>query len=181
MNEENRLEKNKTRRMIFNHILQYPGVEYSILKRVINIPESTLRYHLQYLEKHNKILNRHQQGKRCFFPSTDVSLSEKEPFIDQTIRNQSSVLKIIKRSPGITQKELIQSTRLKRSTISSIVNRLNSQQLIRCVRQGKNTTYYHVNEKDQKQELLRKLVVKLVNNEIDENTFNMLKNYLEEA
>jgi len=41
------------RREIYNHILQSPGLHERELSRKLNIPLSTLNYHLKYLKKRN--------------------------------------------------------------------------------------------------------------------------------
>jgi predicted transcriptional regulator len=50
--EKNELLELETRRRIYNSILKCPGVHISDLSRKLDMPRSTLVYHLKYLEKH---------------------------------------------------------------------------------------------------------------------------------
>lgn len=43
------------RNKIFNHISKNPGLHFNEMSRTINIPKSTLHYHLDYLQKKNII------------------------------------------------------------------------------------------------------------------------------
>ena len=56
------------RKMIYTHILTYPGVSYITIKNIFNLPDDTLRYHLKYLEKADRILADKENGKRCYYP-----------------------------------------------------------------------------------------------------------------
>ena len=50
MDEELAL-KLETRRKIYTHILKAPGLHEREISRVLNIPLSTLDYHIQFLNK----------------------------------------------------------------------------------------------------------------------------------
>jgi len=45
----------KIRRQIYQFILKYPGFHFSEISRKLNVPKTTLNYHLSYLEKHGFI------------------------------------------------------------------------------------------------------------------------------
>jgi predicted transcriptional regulator len=61
--------ENKIRRMIFNLIVEYPGVSLNTIKNVFELTESGIRYHLNYLEKNNKISSSMERGIKCYFPT----------------------------------------------------------------------------------------------------------------
>ena len=41
--------EHRTRKVVFNYISDNPGVTFSAIRRVYDLSESTLRYHLRYL------------------------------------------------------------------------------------------------------------------------------------
>ena len=55
MEEQKIIQNNENRKMIYNHIMAHPGVAFVVLRRVFDLNKSTLRYHLNYLEKNQKI------------------------------------------------------------------------------------------------------------------------------
>ena len=55
MNKDKEKLEHYLRKMIYNHIKEYPGVSFSTLKKVYDLNDSTLRYHLKYLERNEKI------------------------------------------------------------------------------------------------------------------------------
>ncbi len=67
----------KTRKMIYSHILNYPGVSYITLKNIFHLTASTLRYHLEYLAKADRILIDLEDGKRCYYPLKDELVDSK--------------------------------------------------------------------------------------------------------
>ena len=47
--------ENETRKLVYDHIMAHPGVSFIVLKSVLKLNDSTLRYHLNYLERSKKI------------------------------------------------------------------------------------------------------------------------------
>ena len=62
---------NKLRKIIYNHILAYPGESYNRLKNIFELTDGALRYHLGYLEKNRKISSDLAKGTRCYYPHHD--------------------------------------------------------------------------------------------------------------
>ena len=54
--ENKSILKLEKRRKIYNYILKYPGVHLSELSKKLDIPKTTLFYHLNYLKKHELVL-----------------------------------------------------------------------------------------------------------------------------
>jgi predicted transcriptional regulator len=179
MSENDTVLGNRTRKLIYNHILSYPGISYSKLRSIFDIPESTLRYHLRYLERKKEIDSSVVNGRRYFNPTEHAILLDDKSGFGKLTTTQVKALNAIKRHPGITQKELVERTGKKRITITNCVKKLIKLQMVRKVRDGRNVHYYHVTEEEVREALLRKLVIKLVNREIDEKRFLVLKNFIE--
>ena len=60
MISKNEIFELETRKRIFNFIKDHPGFHRRELERVLNIPFSTLTYHVRYLEKNELIEVRKQ-------------------------------------------------------------------------------------------------------------------------
>jgi predicted transcriptional regulator len=73
-NKSENMKKNdilniENRRIIFNHILNNPGMHFRKIQRDLKIPKTTLDYHLNYLKKHGFLEILNQQGYLRYYPS----------------------------------------------------------------------------------------------------------------
>ena len=172
----------ETRKMIYIHILTYPGVSYNILRNIFNLTDSTLRYHLEYLEKADRILTGNENGKRCYYPLQNeivvTKLFENNPRSYKFTLIQQKILNTIKRNPEITQKRLIKKTGLSRFTISYNIRKFIDMGLVKKSNNEKFVCYEYMTDKLLRHEVLLRLTIKLLNKEIDEKAFFELKNKL---
>lgn len=170
------------RKMIFNHILTYPGVSFHVLKNIFSITSGTLRYHLEYLEKAKRILANVEKGKRCYYPLKDdievSKLFENRPRAYSLNDTQQKLLNLIKRNPEITQKRLIQKTGLSRFTVSYNMRKFIDLGLIKKSNNAKNVCYEYMTDELLKHEVLLRLTMKLLDKEIDERAFIKLRKKL---
>lgn len=174
---------NEIRKMIYNHIIAYPGVSYFTLKKVFDLADGTLRYHLNYLERSEKISFGLEKGKRYYYPNhgeilANNRISDNSKLFELTSR-QERLLGTIKRYPGITQKELVNKTGMNRLTIINNLKKLIALDLIRKTPNGNNVYYEFITNEQLRYEILKKLVIKLLKKEITEEKFLKLKRKLE--
>lgn len=171
-----------TRKMIYTHILTYPGVSYNVLKNIFNLTDGTLRYHLEYLEKAERILPDMENGNRCYYPLQSeiggVKLSDKNQKLYNYTKNQQKILNTIKTAPGITQKDLIGKTGLSRFTISYNIKKFIDMGVVKKSNSQKFVCYEYMTDEQLKHEVLMRLAMKLLNRELDEEAFLKLKNKL---
>jgi predicted transcriptional regulator len=167
--------ENKIRRMIFNLIVEYPGVSFNVIKNIFELTESGIRYHLNYLEKNNKISSSMERGIKCYQPhpaSVSIPISTKEVFGSHKLPpHQELILTTIMRYPGINQKDLIKRTGINRFKINRDIRSLKSLNLIKNTRQHNITCYEYIPDVELKFKILKGFMVKYLNSEIDEETF----------
>jgi predicted transcriptional regulator len=65
------------RKKIYNYILRNPGLHLSELARKLDIPKTTLNYHLKYLEKKGKITSRSGSLYLRYFPANKLKEIDK--------------------------------------------------------------------------------------------------------
>lgn len=176
--------EHETRKMIYHHIIAHPGVSFKVLKRVFGLNDSTLRYHLDYLEKADEISFGLEKGKREYYPNQNKHIiirndDTSSGFLQLTAR-QDQILNTIKRNPGITQKELLGMTGMKRLTLINNINKLMDLCIVRRVPENTHVCYEYLENEQLKYEILKQLVVKLLRHEITEQKFLELKRKLEE-
>ena len=68
----------KTRKHIYTHISRNPGLHFRELVRLLNIPGSTLSYHLKYLEKKCIILRELENGYSRYYVSKKIGKNDKK-------------------------------------------------------------------------------------------------------
>lgn len=174
--------ENRSRRMIFNHIITHPGVSFSIIKQVFGLTDSTLRYHLNYLETRNEIRSIIQDRNKCYYPNQkhifDTRI-ESELSVQRLNPTQERLINTIQLNPGITQKDLIFKTKLKRITIAQNVKKLLDFGVLRKEANGRHICYYYITDAELRKKVLKRLISKLLKNEIDEKTFLALKQKLD--
>ena len=174
--------EHKTRKLIYNHILSFPGISFSRIKKILDMPGSTLRYHLNYLENKNEIKSSLIGKNKCYYPLQNTRNIYKPKFNNKLKKintTQEKILNIIKQNPGITQKELIIKTRLSRLIIKYNIKKLIYFGIVRKNQIGRNVCYNYIQEDEIRNEVIKGLVNMLLNNEIDEQTFLNLKRKLE--
>ncbi len=176
--------ENKLRKMIYNHIVKYPGVSFNTLKDIYELTDSSLRYHLYYLEKSNKISSGLEKGIRCYYPHpSSVTLPQKQqaPLESQRLSpQQERILNVIIRYPGINQKEIVNKTGINRFKVMRNLNTLKYLNLIKNTKIQNTVRYEYVPDVEMKYKILKGLMVKFLKNEIDEDTFLKLKRRLGE-
>jgi predicted transcriptional regulator len=162
--------------------MTYPGVSFGVIRRLFNLKTSTLRYHLNYLENRNEIVSSVEGRKRCYYPVLNYifdSRDDSDVRMYQLTDTQEHLLGLIQRYPDITQKELKYRSRLKSFTLKYNLERLIDIGVVQKTKNGRTTYYNYITEDELKEKIMDRLIVKLLNHEIDEYTFIALKRKLE--
>jgi predicted transcriptional regulator len=151
---------------------------------LFGITDSTLRYHLNYLESKNEIRSQLEGRNKCYYPIENLVINKtSDPDskfqVNRLTKNQERILETIKLNPWITQKNLIIKCGLKGFTVKYNLKKLISYGIVQKKENGRNTCYCHISDASLKKEILKQLIVKLLNHEIDEQTFLKLKHKLE--
>ena len=166
--------ENKLRRMLYNHIISYPGVSFNTLKNIYELTESGLRYHLNYLEKNNKISSSLERGIKCYFPhpaSVTIPKNSKSTFESHKLpAHQELILTTIMRYPGISQKELISKTGINRFKINREIRTLKSLNLVKNTKRQNTICYEYVPDVEMKFKIIKGFIIRYLKAEIDEET-----------
>ena len=170
---------NKVRRLIYNYIVSYPGVSYNSLKTIFELTDSSLGYHLHYLEKHNKINFDLKSGIRYYYPfSTLTSIPIKSQGLLKSYRltsNQQYILDVILQYPGINQKEVVNKTGINRFKVRRNLDTLKKLNLIRNSNYQNTVCYEYALDEEMRYRILKELIIEFLREEFDEQTFLKLK------
>jgi predicted transcriptional regulator len=174
--------ENQIRKMIYTHITEYPGVSFSTLKRFYDLNDGTLRYHLNYLERAEKITSKLEAGKLHYYPYAKSEIDSDSTNINskshELTPHQVLILGAIKQNPGINQTELIAKTSLKRHILTYNISQLIELGMVKRNNHVRNVCYEYIPEELLQYEMLKMLTIKFLNNEIDEQTFLKLRSKL---
>ena len=172
----------KSRRKLYDYIYSNPGVSFSALKQLFDMNKSTLTYHLNYLEKVNKIESKREGRTRLYYcsnqaiPENCIIRNVHQPLTEK----QQQLLEMIKQSPGISNKQLNLNSRLTQKTIEYNLNRLIDMKLIWKVKTGNGVGYEYISNEKLYREMHYCLLKKLLSTEIDEETFHRVKQKLKD-
>lgn len=174
---------NPTRRNLYHHILAYPGVSLSLLKKIFGLSEGTLRYHLHCLEKGAKIRSRIDSGKRCYYPadvsSIEVDIRSDFPGIKLSIK-EKRILTTINRNPGIDQNHITNLLKMNRFTLGYNIRSLIEKGLIMKWRDGRNTRYRYISRNELNTEIFWRASIDLLKGKISEKKFKEINKKVEE-
>jgi predicted transcriptional regulator len=125
MIEKNKIINLEIRGKIYSYIEKYPGKYLREISREINIPKSTVTYHLRNLEKRELIVSEEKNSYKRYFISGKVSKRQKNILclMRQTIP-QNLLFYLFVYGMG-TQSEIIKNARLYKSHPSKIGKFLN--------------------------------------------------------
>ena len=184
MSNGDKILDNKLRRLIYNQIVSYPGISYKKLKNILELTDNGLRYHLNYLERYQKISSSGIKGADCcYFPhpgSGHIPQSSKNIIDSYKLTPiQEHILDFIMRYPGINHKELVSRTGVNRFKIKRNLNKLKELNLISNTRYRNSICYEYIPDVELKYRIMKELVVKFLNGEVDEETFLKIKKRLE--
>jgi predicted transcriptional regulator len=162
-------EKNEIRPKIANYIRIHPGTSFKTIKTIFDLSDSTLRYHLRYLEKKEQIKS--DENKRIYYPIGHLGESKLN-------KTQQRLINTIKRNPGITQKKLSFKTKMNRLTARNNINFLVEKEIISIIKIGKEIHHFYIYPEELKEKKILRLITKFLLDKIDEETYWDLKHEL---
>jgi predicted transcriptional regulator len=177
--------EHKSRKSIYNYIKSNPGVSFGDIKRVFDMNTSTLKYHLHFLERADEVFSEREGRRRCYYctrtrETTLETITNTRHETNTLTDTQEYLLRIIQDQPGISNKELINITKLNRQNINYNIKKLSELKLIWMVRNNGMIGYEYITNEKLRDEAINKLIIKLLSDEIDEETFKRVMKKLEE-
>jgi predicted transcriptional regulator len=155
-------DKNEIRPKIANYIKMHPGTSFKTIKTIFGTSDSNLRYHLRTLEKNGEIKS--DDNKRIYYPIGHLGESKLN-------KTQQRLVNIIKRNPGITQKELSIKSKTNRLTTKNNINILVDKDMLSIIRIGKELHHFYIYPEELREKRVLRLITKFLLDKIDEETY----------
>jgi predicted transcriptional regulator len=137
-----------SRRKIYEFIDENPALNFREISRKMNIPKSTLIYHLNYLKK-LRLINEKHKGKYSYF-FVLKKVGEKDKILLSLIREKTSfkIFVFICFFKFCSQSQLCRELNIPSSTISYYIKKMVAIGLIEHapVKNGRIYPYVHLND-----------------------------------
>ncbi len=139
---KNILEHEK-RHLIYSDILMNPGIDMSSLASLTAINLHTLRYHLAYLIRMQKITCIEQGGGYHFFENHGrYGHADQKHILFQNYPTTHNIITLVNENPGITRGEIAHLLGLAGPSVTRWMHRLIDEGMVKEVREGRFARYY---------------------------------------
>ena len=147
-NRKNIILELENRRKIYNYILTKTGLHFNEIVRGLQIPKTTLDYHLNYLKKHDMLKTKIDRRYIRYFISGKVGRNEKE--ILNIFRDSVPLFLVLylyaysERSRLVMSKDLVRPL----STVAYHLNKLVNKEIVTLQKEGKKKLYKLANPQE---------------------------------
>ena len=134
------------RKKVLDYISDNPGSHMRKIARELDMRLSTLRYHLDHLEKKGSIACQKQNNLKVYFAQGKLKPMEKTlaPLLQQ--KRFRDIILILIESPGLTFSQIVDSLSIGASTTSKYISILEEKKILFHERSGREKKYF-VNNK----------------------------------
>jgi predicted transcriptional regulator len=146
MKAKEKVLENEHRRVIYNFVKENPGLHMRELQRQLEIPLSTLEYHLDYLEKKD-IVSLEDDRRYCRYFAEDHTEYEKKLLSALRQRRLREIILLVLSEKLMSFKELSKEIRIADSTLSHYLGFLSDDEILVRERIG-NESYYRIFSED---------------------------------
>lgn len=128
---------NELRARVMEYLVESPGVYLGKISRELNIPTSTLKYHLNILRSFEMVTAAKKGRCRHYFPRRR-RFSDEEKAMYAALEHEPTrrMVELVARHPGISQAGLVQTTGLSQSTVAWHMAKLEALGLAQAERRG---------------------------------------------
>lgn len=155
-----------SRKEIFEHVRDNPGVHFSEMKRDLDMETGLLQYHLRELESYDVLESESHQDRRRLFVADE--LDDEERTILSSLRYETTrhiLLYLLREGPG-RNRDVAEAVGVSPATVSWHCSQLVEDGVVETVEDGR-TTLYDVAEADTTMRLLVRYQESFVDRAVD--------------
>jgi parallel beta-helix repeat protein len=124
------------------YIIGNPGETYNTIKRVLELPNGTLAYHLKFLEREGEIKTERDGIYKRFYP-VEGRISEE---VIELSKIQKKIVDLVKKLPGLTQREISKKLDEPAQKINYHISMMVDARVIKLKRIGNKTKCYIIED-----------------------------------
>lgn len=138
--QKNKILELEKRRKIYNLVKKYAGCHFRDLERKSKFPASSIRYHLNYLARHELIIEEKEDNNLRYFPKR---FNTDNKVLLGLLRQNSvrNIFMFILINNNCTHQDITRFVGLSPSTVSWHLKKLESKKIITSIKNGRNTYY----------------------------------------
>jgi len=138
----------KIRRQIYNFVLTFPGLHLRELSRKLNVPKTTLNYHLTYLKNENLIVEKLENRYKRYYVNKKVGNNDKTilGFMRQDVPRKIMLFLFL--YPEHSRNDISQEIEKTPSTITFHLKKLIDNDIVEKRRLGHGYAYRVKNQKE---------------------------------
>lgn len=140
MKAKEKVLENEHRRTIYNFVKENPGLHMRELQRQLEIPLSTLEYHLDYLEK-KEIVSQEDDRRYCRYFAEDYSTYEKTLLSALRQRRLREIILLVLSEELLCFKDLARDIKIADSTLSHYLRFLSEKEILVREKIGSETCF----------------------------------------
>lgn len=130
-----------TRRRIYDHVREVPGVHLRQLERDLTMPLGTLEYHLHQMERAGLLVTREDGRFKAFYPSDGLDRRDRDALYYLRQEQPRRIALEIVNEPGISFQVLASRMTISPSTLSFHLAKLRNAGLVAEQRAGREKTF----------------------------------------
>lgn len=133
---------NSTRRRILQYLSRYPCIHQNEIAKTMGLSLNNARWHLGKLVENGYLSTSRIGKKRVFYPTGLIELDDIGILTLVNNKKTSRIFPIISSTPGITQKEISNLTKIKPQSLIEKLKLFEKNGLIASVHDGSYRRYY---------------------------------------
>jgi len=131
MMKNKKTPKDNSKKIIYDFIMKHPGLHFAKISRDLNIPKTTLKYHLKLLYKQGLVVNQKDGRYLRFFVTDEVGSANKKILNIFRKETPCDILLYLLINTGATQIELSKNLEKHPTTVEFHLRKLNEMSLIK--------------------------------------------------
>lgn len=139
--DKNRFLNLEIRRIIYNYILKNPGLHLRELSRELQIPKSTLTYHLNFLKKRDMIIEKNEKKFKRYYITQKVGNLDKDTLSLIRKNTPRKIILFLFLYPGNSRIEISNDLGKSPTTISYHLGKLIEKEVIMFHKSGRRKVY----------------------------------------
>jgi predicted transcriptional regulator len=145
MKVKEKVLEHEKRREIYEYLKENPGLHMREIQRRLDIPFSTLEYHLDYLEKH-EIIDEEEDRRYCRYFADELEVFEKKVVSALRQTRLREIILFILSEEMSCFKDLVEHMSIAFSSLSTYLSHLVREGILKRKKIGNESCYSVVNE-----------------------------------